>query len=406
MKKIALIAALLFLLGCVSGCMPSKDNPGQTTPPTSPGDPTQPTSPDDTPGPVITTKPADVTPSKISLSSIATPIVSERFYDADGTALVEYTYQNIFLIYSDAAVADALYLSMVNAMDYSAGLQDILTQARDAYSQAPANWEPYSYSVLFDTTRIDQNVISVYGKITTSTDEETTMQVSSSYSLIDGRHLTFGDIQGSAYHYYTLLTLIDAQLRSGPAAGQFFEDYQETLAEQLRSKDCTNWFFTETGLSFYYLPMEIAPNSQGTIVVEVPYSELQGLLKDDYFPGEDYTTSGGMYAQLFGDVDLFQYQQFAEVIQSSEGTEILLGTDGAVSDIRIALGTWNASATEFTPTATIFACDGLSAESAIVVQCDLPDSAPVLRLSYVSEGVEYSRYITQSGKDNSILLTD
>lgn len=407
MKKIAMIAALLYLLGCMSGCMPSNDNASQTTPTATIEDPLQTTEPDVTPGPnVTTTQPPEVTLSKISLSSIATPIVSESFYDTDGTLLLDYTYQNIFLIYSDAAVADALYLSMVNAMDYSAGLQDTLTQARDARAEKPNGWSPYKYSVLFDTMRIDQTVISVYGEITAGTSEVSTIQVSSSYSLIDGKHLTFGDIQANTYHYYTLLTKIDTQLRGSSVADQLFGDYQETIADQLRSKDCTNWFFTETGLSFYYLPMEIAPNSQGTIVVEVPYSELQGLLRDDFFPAEDYTTGGSMYAQLFSDADLFKYQQFAEVIQDSTGVEILLSTDGAVSDIRLELGSRNASGNQFTPTATIFACDGISADSAIVVQCNLPDTMPVLRLTYVSEGVEHSQYITQSGIDGSIVFSD
>lgn len=407
MRKIVLIAALLYLLGCMCGCMPSKNNASQTTPPTTTDAHLHTTEPVSSSDPNVNpTNPPEVILSDISLSSIATPIVSESFYDKDGSLLLEYIYQNVFLIYSDAAVADALYLSMINAMDYSTGLQDTLSQAKDAYAENNKNWQPYKYSVLFDTMRIDQTVISIYGEITVETNEQSTMQVSSSYSLIDGKYLTFEDIQGKSYHYYTLLELINAKLRASYPTDQLFEDYQNTIGTQLRSKDYTNWFFTETGLSFFYLPMEIAPNSEGTIVVEVPYSELEGLLKDDYFPAEEYTTGGNMYAQLFSEADLFKYQQFAEVIQDSTGVEILLSTDGAVSDIRLELGNRNTSGNQFSPTATIFACDGISADSAIVVQCDLPDTMPVLRLTYVSEGVEHSQYISQSGKDGSIVFTN
>lgn len=405
MKKIAPIVALLLLLGCLSACMPSKDTPGQTTPVVT--TPQLTTGPNQTPGPGTT--PADtpqVILSRIPLSSIATPIVTEQFRGEDDTLLVNYTYQNVFLIYPDAAVADALYLSLVNAMDYSTGLQDTLSMAQEAYSQNSAGWKPYEYSVLYSPTRIDQSVISVYGHITVTTQESSSMPISSSYSLIDGKHLTFGDIQSGAYHYYTLLTEIDTQLRTMVAADQLFEDYQETIARQLRSTDCTNWYFTESGLCFYYLPMEIASNSLGVITVEVPYSKLQGLLKDDYFPAEDYVTGGNLYAQLFSEAQLFNYQQFSEVLQDSDGVEILLSTDGAVADIRLEYGGWNDAGTEFIPSAVIFACDGISEDSAIIVQCQLPDVMPVLRLHYVSQGVPYSRYIFQSGKDGSILLLE
>lgn len=406
MKNIARIVALLLLLGCLSACMPNKDTPDATTPGLTTA-PQLTTGPDATPG--LSTTPADtpqVILSKIPLSSIATPIVTERLLAEDGAVLVDYTYQNVFLIYPDAAVANALYLSLVNAMDYSTGLQDTLTMAREAYTEDPDSWKPYEYRVLYSPMRIDQSVISVYGQTTVAAQETSSMPISSSYSLIDGKHLTFVDIQAGAYHYYTLLTKIDTQLRSLVPADQLFEDYQETIAKQLRSTDATNWYFTESGLCFYYLPMEIASNSLGVITVEVPYSELQGLLKDDYFPAEDYVTGGNLYAQLFSEAQLFNYQQFCEVIQDSDGEEILLSTDGAVTDIRLEYGSWNAGGTEFIPTAVIFACDGISEESAIVVQCQLPDVMPALRLSYVSQGVTYTRYIAQSGKDGSILLLE
>ncbi len=407
MKRKALIAALLILLGCLSACMPTKNTASQTTPSATIEPPEQTTLPQDTSGPDIhPTQPPEVSLSQIPLASIATPIVTEAFCADNGTVILNYTYQHVFLIYSDVAVADALYLSMVNAMDYSIGLQDALAQAKEAYEEDPENWTAYSYSVLFDTARIDQSVISTVGEVCADTGDASSITVSSSFSLIDGRRLSFGDIQGKRYHYYDLLKLIDTQLQANIGKDLLFNDYQETIASQLRSKDCTNWYFTETGLCFYYLPMEIAPNSEGTIVVEVPYSALQGLLKDDYFPAEDYITGGTMYGQLFSDAELFQYKQFAEAIQSDSGVEILLGTDGAVTDIRLEYGGWNKAGTEFAPTATIFACDGISADSAIVVQCDIPDVMPVLRLTYVSKGISYSRYITQSGKDGSIILTE
>ncbi len=404
MKKYALIAALLILMSCLGACMPTKNTTGETTPVATTQPPQQTTVPNVTPGPNIDpTNPPETSLSKISLSSIATPVVSQDFLAEDGTRILTYTYQDIFLIYPDAAVADAVYLSMVNAMSYSSGLQDTLIQAQEAYDGS-SDWTAYEYSVLFDTMRIDQTIISVYGNVSAKTSEASSIAVSGSFSLIDGKHLTFGDIQASGYHYYNLLTLVEAQLKASPAANELFEDYRETLASHLRDTKFSNWFFTETGLSFFFLPMEIAPNSEGTIVVEVPYSELTGLVKDDYFPAEEYTTGGSMYAQLFEDAELFKYQQFSEICQNSQGVEFILSTDGAVTDIRLEYGAWNSAGTKFIPIATIFACDGIGTDTAIVVQCDIPDVMPVLRLSYLSAGEQHSQYITQSGNDGAIIF--
>lgn len=291
-------------------------------------------------------------------------------------------------------------------MDYSDGLQSALQQAKDAYAANSQGWSAYRYQVLFDPMRIDQNVVSIRGEVTSATSETSSIQVSSSYSLVSGKRLSFSDIQNNSYHYYNLLLLIDTQLKASAVADQLFEDYQQTIADQLRSDEFENWYFTETGMAFFYLPYEISSNAGGTVTVEIPYSELTGLLKDDYFPAESYTTGGALYAQLFDIEKSFSFQNFAEVIQDPAGTEILLSTDGTLSDVRLEIGAWDASGTAFVPTTTIFACDGISADTAIVVQSNLPEVMPVLRVSYVSEGVCHSQFISQNPQDGTILLTN
>ena len=119
-----------------------------------------------------------------------------------------------------------------------------------------------------------------------------------------------------------------------------------------------------------------------------------------------YSLYKAMYANLFSPTEVLRYHTFAEVIQDSDGEEFLLTTDGAITDVRLEYGAWNQDGTDFQPTATIFACDGISSDTAVVVQCQLPDVMPVLRVSYYSDGVLHTQFITQSGKDGSILLSN
>ncbi len=410
MRKIAILTALLCLLGCFSGCMP--DEPVETTdgsqtttaPDVDPGI-IQPNITTTAPVPGVTSAENDPL-SQILLSSVAMPVIQESFHAEDGTLLLNYIYQNVFLIHQDAAVASSVFLAMVNDMDYSDGLQTALQQAKDAYAAKPQGWNAYRYQVLFDTMRIDQNVISILGEVTSATGETSSMQVSSNYSLVDGKQLSFSDIQHDAYHYYNLLLLIDGKLKESSVADQLFEDYLQTIADNLRTESFSNWFFTESGMTFFFLPYEISSNANGTVMVEIPYSDLTGLLADAYFPAENYITGGALYAQVFDMEKSFSFQNFAEIIQDPAGTEILLYTDGTLSDIRLELGSWNAAGTAFVPTATIFACDGLSSDTAIVVQSKLPEVMPVLRVRYVSEGVEHNQFISQSSADGTIHLTN
>ncbi len=400
MKKITILVAMIYLLVCLGGCMPEEpqETAESTLPTVSVEIPTPIASPEST------TMPA-VKPSDIALSSISTPIAEEFFFSKDGALLLEYTSQNVFLIHQDGAVADSVQLKIMNEMDHYIDMQDVLLMAQEAYAQNPTDWVPYAYKVLFSTMRIDQSIVSIYGSISQSTSEDSTSMVSSTYSLINGQKISYQDIQGPGFSAHKLLEKIVQRLTTSAASQQLFSTYQADISSQLRS-DCNNWFFSENGLCFYYSPMEIASEAAGTILVEIPYPELTGIIKDDYLPAEEYITGGIMKAQLSSEADFSKFQSYAEVIQDSFGEQFLLSTDGAVTDVRIEMGAWDENGIVFTPTATIFACDGMSSSSAVVVQFSFPDVLPGLRLQYTSEGVHYTKYLFQSGKDGSILLTD
>ena len=45
-----------------------------------------------------------------------------------------------------------------------------------------------------------------------------------------------------------------------------------------------SWYFSDTGMHFYFSPYEIAPYVVGEVDIEIPYAELRGILKEEYFP--------------------------------------------------------------------------------------------------------------------------
>ena len=115
----------------------------------------------------------------------------------------------------------------------------------------------------------------------------------------------------------------------------------------------------------------------------MPYAQLSGILKDDYFPAEEIPYWGNAIFSDFDQTDVSQFHQFAEVVSDASAEQRLFYTDGALLNVRLEIGTWEGDS--FTPEAVIFAAEALSCETALVVQFSNSDLSR-LRLSYVSGG--------------------
>ena len=167
-----------------------------------------------------------------------------------------------------------------------------------------------------------------------------------------------------------------------------------------------DWYFSNEGLCFCFSPYEIAPYSSGTIVVTIPYEKLTGVMDDSFFPAERSTVYGEVTASRFQDTDQSSLTQIAEVILDREGEMLFLYTDKKVDQVTLELGQWDQDGVVFTPTCAVFATQALTPGDAIMVQTQIPDVMPTLRLSYVSGDETITRYISQSGEDGSILLLE
>ena len=362
MKKI--IAALLCinLLLLFSGCFTEMPQPtAETTLPTHPTETIPPESTEETQPLII---------EDIPLQAFSAPIVTYEHRASDGATLFSYSFQNISLILEDPQIADAIVIDLLNYIDYeNAVVQSILSDAKDAYS-GQKDWSAYTYSTLFSPERFDQSILSLYGVqvMYNGSPRPTTSHLSVTYDLLSGRPLALTDILENNFSADDLSQCITNALGSLADQGMLYSDYAYVVSELFSTnRPVENWYFSDSGLCFYFAPYEIAPYSAGTIIAEVPYEALTGILLDAYFPEEHIHYPGTLFAQSFQDADTSRFQRFAELILSEDAAEYLLYTDGCLRNVRIEIGVWMDDSS-FLPQATIFAADALSDRDGLMIQ--------------------------------------
>lgn len=405
MKKFLLTALCLCLMLSFAGC---SEPPVETSAPTTTAAPAETTVPETTlPETTAATEPPV---NQLPMTAISLTRHTETETAEDGTVIFEYVYQDVRLIHSDPAAAEKVTLELLNRMDSTrAGANEVLDYAKINYSGS-GNWYPYSYGILYAPTRIDQGLLSLFGNqsVFQGGMHGSTLCVSVNYDLTTGETLMLGDILSQDCTADVICRLVVDALYEIKDEKYIYDDYSATVEDQFAGnfRNDDGWYLSQTGLCFYFSPYEVAPYASGVITAEIPYSALTGILLDQYFPAEQIPAPGTVEASLLADAKLEDFTQLTEVILDKEGEEILLHTDGLVYDISIDTGTWNADGTVFTMDQGVFAASSLSPGDGILVQASIPDTMPNLRLRYRAEGEIVTVYISQSGKDSSILLLE
>lgn len=332
----------------------------------------------------------------LPLLVFSAPAQTREHYAKDGTLLFSYTYQNFSLILEDPQIADAIAIDLMNLVDFeNSSAKMVLSDAQDAYESDDV-WSPFAYSALFQPERFDAGILSLSGvhAVYNGTPRATTTGVSVTYDLVSGRQLALNDIFLPDYSADTLSQLITAALSPLSEKGLLFSDYAYVVSELFTTnRPVDSWYLSETGLCFYFAPYEIAPYSSGTITAEVPYADLTGILKEEYFPGEKSELSGKLYIQPFADMDLDQFEQFAELYMEGNGQQLILYTDGCLQDLRVEQGSWLEDGS-FAAEATVFSAATLCSGDGIVLHAQ-NDTIDQLRVSYKDNGNIVYKSITE-----------
>lgn len=392
MKKTLLVLLPLSLLLTFAGCsLPAENTPDITQDTT-----TQPT--------YETTEETETTISQTHeefeqkpMIAVSLPVVEQIEHADDGTEIFRYSYQNMSLIVPDPEVADKVIVDFLNRIDQTADYAtQILSAAKTVYTNSE-QWIPYICQIAYNPTRIDTSVLSLIGSYTnySGLPHPEKYYPSVNYDLMSGNVLRFDDIITDDSATNTIYQYIIEELNTQKEENALYEGFEETVKERLArvSSDDDFWYFSQNGLCFYFWPYEIAPYASGIITAEIPYNKLTGILNDAYFPSETECGSSEIITASFSEEDLSRFTQFSEVVLDTSGNKILLYTEGAVNHIQIENGIWNAEGTQYFPEQTVFAAYSLTPGDAIMVESEMTNTLPALRLTYNTANGTVKKYI-------------
>ena len=390
MRKYHLLTLIILILFSMVGCQ-------DITPPTT----DTPNTSESTPihsEPEIT---VDIAPGLENMYSIAMPINTEAIYPSDDSpAYYNFQHQTMHLIIPDREVADKVIIDFLHRTESSRlDAQQIMQPITELYANSLYSI-PWTYQIQYNPTRIDQGVLSLFGKIVSMTDavHANSKCIAANYDLVTGDVLTLGSILYHAESKDTLVNLVIEELGKLESI-TLYEDYQDSVRARF-SQDESNdeaFYFNTNGLCFYFSPYEIAPYSAGTVVVEIPYSSLTGIIGDAFFPTERPHANGNLEICKFSEADLTKYEQFAEIVMQPNTSKLLFYTDGTVQDISIHHLNWTDDGTTYTDSETVFYANTLSPSDAILLEAEFGIERPSYSVSYLKDGQRYQLYIIDNG---------
>ena len=190
--------------------------------------------------------------------------------------------------------------------------------------------------------------------------------VAANYDLTTGDVLTLGSIMHMDANKETFIQIISDKLAALKDEYNLYDDFEDGVMERLNGDEnlYEDFYFTMTGLCFFFSPYEIAPYSSGIITVEIPYSELPGLIYDGYFPAERQQIFGSILTDRFTNLDMDQFNNMAELRLSDGEETMVLYPEGTIEDIRINACTDGIDKTEY----TAFVAYQMSGQDAVVIR--------------------------------------
>lgn len=390
----------LFLVICLvlglTGC--SADVPAQPLSPASDSG----ISPVDAPS---VTTPGNLEPT---MYAIALPIIKETVTAEDGTDLFTLSFQRPQIFLNDRALEEIIISDLQDRN--SATLTDAAQIEAQAWLDYPQSdlWTEYFIDISYTPTRLDNAILSLFGNSFSYSGGPHPSLVTDSvtYDLETGSVMYLDDVLTQECTSDVLYQLVLDSL-SGQEKDLYY-DYADALGDRFTGElhSIQDWYFSRNGLCFHFAPYDIAPYSSGTIIAELPYHDLKGILKEKYFPMEASGATGSIYAEAFTEDCNGHFASIASVTLNDNGTDILLYPDASVTDLRIETGSRYSDSEQYISSATVFAASSMNVGDAIHLTADLCQKDTVLRLVYYADGQEYSAFITYDPTDGSIQLSN
>lgn len=352
------------------------------------------------------TAPVVILPQQEAMYAVSVPAISESTLAEDGTVIFSYTHQSMMLTVPDPEVASKVIIDFLSRNDAASEVAEIIRASAKANYNGSSDWTPYLYNITYSPTRMDQGVLSLFGSCVTysGTSHPERLSVSASYDLVTGDVLTLGSIMSSQATTQDFCDLVLKSLQKIKDTKYLYDGYENTVKQRFSEDESfdQDWYFSTTGLCFYFVPYEIAPYSSGVIIAEIPYEELVGLLYDGYFPAERESTAGSIQVTALDKSDTAPFTQIAELVLDADGEMVFLHTDGILWDVKIEYGAWDTSLEAFAPVYTPLFSGSLTPGDAIMIQSNELTS---LRLTYTNGNERVTQHFVHSQEGVELVPT-
>ena len=339
--------------------------------------------------------------SKLILTfSYDTPTVYIEGGEAAADAINEQT----------ALMEDAFY----TGNGYGTGYNDMLTMAEDNYNYFVSNgieggMLELANSRTVSVERMDGQVLSLLYNDYTFTGGAHGFygDTGCSFDVETGSLLSLEDLSSdydalASFLTDTMVNAVenDSELAQRIDLGLFEEGtgYAEILAPLLRQG---SWYFDSQGLVIFSSLYEISSYAAGPIFFHIPYAELQGHIDDRWLP-EVIQGSGSLELAAGGEMLPDSTPIIDKLDVDNEGESLYLIVRGSVKNLRIVRGEYVNS---FYVTEELWTCASMD-NCALQLRCLIPEGMPNLRISYDDAQGSHSYYLSHSGLDGSIILTD
>ena len=315
----------------------------------------------------------------------------------DGTVLFEYNYPTIHLSLPDGEMAETVMLDFLNRIDATGAQAQHVKEAAEEFYTGKAGWNTYFYNLTYSPMRIDAGILSLYGIESSYSGgmHPNHNACAVNYDLTTGKALKLRHILTADASADKLTCLICSVLAQ--EANILFSDYALCVEDRFAGDFGADeqWYLSDDGLCFFFSPYEIAPYNAGTIIAELPYEALTGILLDDFFPHETVITKGTIRVQALEDLaGLNNYSNYSEITLDTEGTSVLINTNSLVYHVKVELGEWNADGTVFTPYSTVFAANAMNRDDAIILKASLSEGLPNIRIQFTSEEMTQAYFLS------------
>lgn len=166
-----------------------------------------------------------------------------------------------------------------------------------------------------------------------------------------------------------------------------------------------NWFFSQEGLVFYSECGELLPESDGILMLTIPYAALRGLIADRFLPAARETV-GTLEAVRISDVPDGSIGTIDDLLIISEGEEICLKVTGTIYDVCVTRIAYADQGERFYETDRPWYTSYMT-DCALQINTTIPEGMPNLMITYTDDTFATHRFLlSENGIDGSVILVD